>query len=251
MSVSDEDVIEGELPKSGVFRVISRHKMLTGIGVLSLVAIAAIGWTQVRPLFAPEYRDIAYQAPSAPKLTAAAGEKIYRIDPTQSQARYEVEETFAGSDPRRTTGTTHGIAGDFALNLSNPQNSRVGRIVVDLEQLHSDDSLRDARLRSAYLESYSFPLAVLSDAQMTGLPPKISEGTQYKFDMQGDLRIKKTTLRPIWAVTAKRNADKLTATATTTIKMSDYKIGPISLAGMLRTGDDVTLTLQMVALDPT
>jgi len=241
---------DGVGTRAGVTGLVARHKLLAGVTIVFVFVVATIGWTQVRPLLAPEYRNITYKAPEAPKLTVATGETLYRIDPTQSQASYEVDETFAGSKPRRTIGTTQGIAGDFALNANNPQDSRVGKIMVDLEQLHSDDSLRDARLRSAYLESYSFPFAVLSHSRLVGLPTKISEGEQYKFELQGDLRIKTTTLPATWAVTARRTSNKLTVTATTTVKMSDYKIGPISLAGMLRTGDEVTLKLRMVALDP-
>jgi polyisoprenoid-binding protein YceI len=236
--------------RGGLLGLLQRHKLLSGAALLSVLGLGVLGWTQVRPLLSPEYRNVSYQAPVAPQLTASSDETLYRIDPSQSEASYVVDETFAGSKPRRTRGTTNGIAGDFALNASNPEGSRVGEIVIDLEQLHSDDALRDARLRSAYLESYSFPLATFTEAKLIGLPNKIEVAQQYEFEMQGSLSIKKTTLPATWQVVASQQGGKLNATATTTIKMSDYQIGPISLAGMLRTGDEVTLTLQLVALNP-
>ncbi|CAB4540558.1 unannotated protein [freshwater metagenome] len=248
---ANEGLTEGTgATRSGPLGVLQRHKVLSGAALLSLFAIAVVGWTQVRPLISPEYRNVSYQAPSAPQLTPSSDEAIYRIDPSQSEASYEVDETFVGSEPGRTRGTTNGIAGDFALNTVNPEGSRVGEIVVDLEQLHSDDSLRDTRLRSAYLESYSFPLATFSGAKLIGMPKKLAESEQYEFEMQGNLSIKKTTLPATWQVVARQTGNRLLATATTTVKMSDYGIGPISLAGMLRTGNEVTLSLRIVALDP-
>lgn len=227
-----------------------RHVLLCSAAVLVLGAGGVFAWLQVRPLVAPEYRDIDYSAPSAPQLTPASGETVYRIDPTRSSASYTVDETFVGSDPRRTTGTTNGIAGDLAINAADPAASRVGDIVVDLEQLHSDDSLRDTRLRSAYLESYSFPLATLRNAELTGAPTQIEQGTTYEMELTGDLEIKTTTLPSTWAVEARVEDGRLHATASAHVTMSDYGIGPISLAGLLRTGDDVTLELQLVGLDP-
>jgi len=45
-------------------------------------------------------------------------------------------------------------------------------------------------------------------------------------------------------------ASSITATATTVVKMSAIGVGPISLAGLVTTGDDVTLTMKLVATDP-
>ena len=43
---------------------------------------------------------------------------------------------------------------------------------------------------------------------------------------------------------------KLTLTATTQVKMSSCGIGPITVAGLVSTSDDVTLTMKLTALDP-
>jgi len=252
---TDDDTIDGAAPADGSAPT-SRRSWLRRHAVLSLGAVVVLGaggaftWSQVRPLVSTQYRNIDYVVPVAPTLTATEGETIYRIDPTLSVATFEVDETFVGSETQRTTGSTHGLAGDLAINPQDPSASRVGEIVVNLEQLHSDDSLRDTRLRSAYLESYSFPLATFSNAELIGAPESLGKGTEYEFTMTGDLEIKTTTLPVSWDIVAMVDGPKLTATATTVITMSDYEIGPISLAGLLRTGDEVTLELRLVALDP-
>ncbi|NMC81001.1 MAG: YceI family protein, partial [Chloroflexi bacterium] len=46
---------------------------------------------------------------------------------------------------------------------------------------------------------------------------------------------------------ARLNGDTLSGTATSSVLMSDFGIGPISLVGMLQTEDEVKLTLNFVA----
>jgi mono/diheme cytochrome c family protein len=62
--------------------------------------------------------------------------------------------------------------------------------------------------------------------------------------------VKKTPAPVTWDVNATVEDGKLTATATTKVKMSTFGIGPISIAGLVSTGDDVTLTMKLTALDP-
>ena len=62
--------------------------------------------------------------------------------------------------------------------------------------------------------------------------------------------MKKTPAPVTWAVDASVSGGKLTATATTKVKMSTFGIGPISIAGLVSTSDDVTLTMKLTALDP-
>ena len=110
-------------PRSGILGAVQRHKFFSGVALLLIFVGVAAAWTQLRPLIAPEFRNISYEAPNAPQLVASPDETLYRIDPSQSEATYEVDETFAGSEPTRTRGTTNGIAGDFAINAKSPENS--------------------------------------------------------------------------------------------------------------------------------
>jgi polyisoprenoid-binding protein YceI len=57
-----------------------------------------------------------------------------------------------------------------------------------------------------------------------------------------------TVTKPVtWDMTARLTGNTLTGLATTTVKMSDFGVGPITLAGILQTQDDVKLTLNFVA----
>ncbi len=222
------------------------------LGVVAVVVVtgAAYVWQQYRTLTSAKYKVIDYAVPASPHLAANAGETIYRIDPTRSQLSYEVEEKLFGQDANRARGTTNGIAGDLAINPSDPQASRVGQIVVNVEQLHSDNDLRDARMRDSNLESHANPLAYLTAGALTGLPKAIVEGRTYHFQMPSQLTVKGTPAAATWEVDAKVEDGTLTATATSQVKMSTFGIGPISVAGLVSTSDDVTLTMKLNAVDP-
>jgi polyisoprenoid-binding protein YceI len=222
------------------------------VGVVVLIA-AGTGlyvWAQVRELTSSKYNVINYSVPTSPKLVAGEGETVYRIDPTHSALTYSVEEKLFGQDAHRAQGSTNGISGDIALNPSNPEASRVGQIVVNVEQLHSDNNLRDAQLRAGYLSSHDFPLAYLTVSRLTGMPATLTPGKPNDFTIESQLTIKKTPAPVTWHGTATLNDGKLTATATTQVKMSTFGIGPISIGGLVSTADDVTLTIDLTALDP-
>jgi mono/diheme cytochrome c family protein len=68
--------------------------------------------------------------------------------------------------------------------------------------------------------------------------------------MSGDVTIKETTEPADFDVTASVEDGKVTATATTRTRLSTFDAGPISIAGLVSTEDEVTLTLELTALDP-
>jgi polyisoprenoid-binding protein YceI len=224
--------------------------VIAGLALVALIGFGVHVWTEVKPIFSPKYQQVDYTVPAAPRLVAVHGETVYRIDPTHSQAAYGVDEKIAGATADHVTGTTNGIAGDIAINPNDPASSRVGQIVIDLQQLHSGNNLRDARLRAAYLGSHTYPLARFTATTLSGLPAHLNDGQPYHFQMAGDLTIKTKTAPVVWDVTGQTANGKLTAQATTVIKQSTFGIGPISIAGFLRTGNSVKVTLTLVALNP-
>jgi polyisoprenoid-binding protein YceI len=238
-------------PRS-VLAVLRRHWVLTSVAVV-VVAVAAVGsyvWSKYRVVTSAKYSVVDYKVPSAPHLVAATGETIYRIDPTHSSVGYTVEEKFFGQKAHTARGTTNGIAGDLALNAAHPSTSRVGKIVVNVEQLHSDNNLRDAKMRADNLQSHDFPFAYLTDADLSGLPTSVVEGTSYRFELPSRLTVHGTTAPVTWHVDGRLSNGAFDATATATVKMSTFHIGPISIAGLVSTGNDVSLTMKLRALDP-
>ena len=157
-------------------------------------------WSQVEPILSVSNVAVSYVVPSAPHLVAGNGETVYRIDPTQSSVTYGVDENVVGQTANHATGTTNGIAGDLAISTSDPSASRVGKIVINLEQLHSDNNLRDATIRKSYLASEANPLASFTTTSVTGLPASLAEGKTYHFTLNGNLTVKGITAPVSWQV---------------------------------------------------
>ncbi len=185
----------------------------------------------------------------APTLESGTSrEQLYRIDPAQSVVTYSVNEIFVGQEVSTAVGQTSQIAGDILLNTADYAQSRVGTVVINVEQFTSDSGLRDRRIRREFLESSTYPEAVFVPQELIGFPAEIAFGTAYTFDMVGDLTIKETTRSVTWSVTATLDEDALRGSATTVILLSEYDVGPIDVAGLVTTSDDVSLDFEFVAL---
>jgi polyisoprenoid-binding protein YceI len=186
---------------------------------------------------------------AAPTLEVETNRQVvYRINPSQSEVRYAVDEIFAGQEVSTAVGITYHIAGDIVIDRNDFSQSQVGTIVINIEQFESDSGLRDRRIRREYLESTTYPEAIFVPREILGLPSAIVEGEQYTFEMVGDLTLKEITHSVTWAVTAVLDGDTLTGSANTTILMSAYGVGPINIAGFVETSDEVQLTFEFVAV---
>lgn len=185
----------------------------------------------------------------APTLQVGTrGQVVYRIDTTQSLARYSVQETFVGQPISTAGGTTEQIAGDILIDHDDYAQSQVGTIVINVEQFTSDSDLRDRRIRREFLESSEYPEAVFVPTELIDFPTQVVEGSAYTFEIVGDLTIRETTLPTRWTVTVTLTGDVLTGAASTVIRMSDFGIGPIDIVGLVATEDEVQMEFEFVAV---
>ena len=250
-------------------------KVVIGIAVLVILGGAAL-FVLDRTLFAPTAVSsalpvaptIAAPLPAAPTVsaptpqatsatpaqpaatvavTAASGATLYHLDATQSEAHYEVSETFfQGNRLNLAVGRTKAVAGDILIDLTNPAKSQLGNIVIDISQLKSDESRRDNFIRNNGLESAKYPQATFKTTSVDGLPAQIKPGDTVTFTLTGDLTVKQTTKPVTWQVTAKLDNNSLSGTAIAQIKLSDFGVGPIQIA-MLATEDNAKLVFDFVA----
>ena len=226
-------------------------RWLGAVVVVIGAGIILYGWARYGSLLsAPKYRTVDYTVPAAPRLVAGPGETVYRIDPTRSQLTYRIAERIIGQTAGHASGSTSGIAGDIAINANDPSASRVGQIVANVEELHSDNNLRDARIRQDFLESHAHPLAVFTATSLHGLPNSIAPGVAYPFSIEGNLTVHGVTAPVTWNATGTVSGAELRVTAATTVKLSTFGISPISIAGLVSTGDATGLTFDLVAVDP-
>ncbi len=197
---------------------------------------------------APTAANTTSQQATAAPLQASGSGVVYHIDAAQSEAHYEVSETFfQGNRLNLAIGRTKGVAGDVLVDFANPANSQIGTIVVDVSQLTSDESRRDNFIRNNFLQSAKYPQVTFKPTQIEGLPASVKPGDQLTLKVTGDLTVKQTTKPVTFDVTLTANQDKLTGTATAQILLSDFGVGPIQIA-MLQTEDQAKLVFDFVAV---
>jgi len=172
----------------------------------------------------------------------------YIIDPSESEASYEVGEVFLEDNRFFTAiGVTSGVNGKIYLDLSNPLASLVSPIDVDISQFTSDSQRRDNKIRSDFLESSAYPIATFAPKQIDGLPETYNEGEMLTLQISGDLTIKEVTKSVTFEVTGMVQDGIMSGEASTIILMSDFGVGPISILGILETEDEVKINFSFAA----
>lgn len=177
------------------------------------------------------------------------GLETFQIVPEESEVSYEVGEVFLNQDNRFNVaiGITNLVTGEVFVDRENPQNSTIGSIEVDISQFTSDSARRDNAIRERFLESNQFPIATFVPNQVEGVPQDYEEGQQIEIQVSGDLTVRDATQPVTFDVTLGGSGDTLTGEATTTILMSDFGFGPISIGGILNTEDEVLIHFRFVA----
>ncbi len=204
--------------------------------------------TDMPPAAAPTNTDATVSTPATTEA-GSAGAVVYRIVPGESVLKYEVGEVFLNQDNRfnLAVGTTAQVTGEVKVDRNAPQNSTLGVITADVSQFVSDSTRRDNAIRTRFLESARYPLVTFNPRSVEGLPAAYAEGEEITFKVSGDLTIRQATRPVTFEVKARLSGDTLSGEAVTTILMSDFGFGPISIAGILNTEDEARVTLTFVA----
>lgn len=173
---------------------------------------------------------------------------LFRIQPGDSKITYEVAEVFLQNNQFNVAvGVTDQVEGTIMFDPTNPLSAVVGPLNIDISQFTSDSERRDNKIRSDFLESAKFPIATFVPTSISGLPTEYSPGEEINLQISGDLTVKEVTQPVTFEVTVRYSEGSITGTATTTILMSDFGVGPISILGILETEDEVKLTFDFVA----
>jgi polyisoprenoid-binding protein YceI len=179
---------------------------------------------------------------------AASGTRTFTIVPEQTEASYQVQEKFLNRDlPNMAVGKTNAVTGELQVSLDGKPSGKITKIAVDLRTLTSDQSRRDSRIRSQWLESDKYPFAEFTSTDVQGIPESYSEGQEVNLKLTGDMKIREVTKPVTFDVKGKLEGDTITGTATSKILMKDFGFDPPTVAGMLTVDDGVTLTINFTA----
>ena len=199
--MSDGDAGLSELePKRTPVLAARPHASCSAPCVLVAAVAGIYTWSQVKPVVeSRKYASITYEVPEG-----AEAHRRPRARPSTASTPPSPRSPTRcrRSSPARTPAPPRAPpTASPATSPSNPDDlgaSRVGPIVVNLEQLHSDNNLRDARLRLDYLESHEYPLATFKVDR--GLGPRAARSPRARpqdFTMTGDAHRQGRSRKPV------------------------------------------------------
>jgi len=223
-------------------------RILSGLLVL-VFSLAACAPAAALTADASATASVPVQSTTSSSTASLAGKVAFKIVPAESKASYEVTETLFNQNNKINVavGVTQIISGEIDADKANPANTRIGPITIDVSKFVSDSGQRDRMIQRNFLESSKYPTVTFVTKSITGLPASYTDGSDYSFQISGDLTVHNTTQPVTFQVTAKLVGDTLSGSATTQVLMSQFGIGPISLLGILQTQDQVKITFDFVA----
>lgn len=172
---------------------------------------------------------------------------IYAISQAESEVRFSIDELLRNI-PTTAVGITNQVAGEIAVDLSDPTNSQVGQITVNARTLATENNNRNRMIRNEILDTAEFEFITFVPTGLSGLPETMPGGEIVSFQVTGDLTIRDITAPVTFEVTATIGDDgKLSGYAITTVLRSVYELIIPSVPSVADVSDEVIVELEFVA----
>ncbi|MCA9882886.1 MAG: YceI family protein [Anaerolineae bacterium] len=195
------------------------------------------------------FTSVAALEPTATLTPVPVERSLYRIVPQQSQVTFTLQETRNGT-LADVVGTTGEVAGDIIVDPGNSANSQVGTIRINARTLATGEELRDRAIRAQILlsEEDLYEFVEFVPSELRNLPPTITIGQPYTFELVGNLTLIDTTSEVTFSVEAMlASEDQLIGSATSTIRYFDWGITIPSVPEIASISPDVQLTINFIA----
>jgi polyisoprenoid-binding protein YceI len=190
---------------------------------------------------------------SAPTLeSTTAAQKVFRIDPNQSEVRFTLDEKLMGN-PTTVVGKTNQIAGDILIDPSSPGKSTIGEIRINARSLATDNDMRNRMIRSQILQSSQdkFEFIGFVPKSITGLPDKVTPGQPVNLKITGDLTIRDVTKSVTFDTTVTLVSDStehLQGSASTTVNRADFNLEIPKVPSVADVTEEVKLDIDFKAV---
>lgn len=212
-----------------------RTRVVIGAAVVLVVALAAGGfalWQAFGGSAPPPVALNSVSTSAGPTASSGAGgglDGTWTIDATSgslaegtsSFAGYRVKEELAGTGANTAVGRTQKVSGSMTIDGTAITAMQV---TVDMTTLQSDDSRRDARLRTDGLETDQFPTATFTLTQPIEVGSVPKERQTIQAVAVGDLTLHGVTRSVQVSVQAQRNGDEIEAIGSVDVALTDYGI---------------------------
>jgi polyisoprenoid-binding protein YceI len=192
--------------------------------------------------------SVTESAVAASETTAqSATPIIFEISQEESQARFVIDEVLR-SQPTTVVGVTDQVAGQLAIDPSNPAAVQIGAIQVNVRTLATDNDMRNRAIKNAILQTDAYELVTFVPSEVSGLPTGVEIGASYSVQIVGDLTIKNVTRQATFDATVTVVSEsRLEGAAATTILYRDFDLFIPDSPSVDTVADEVRLELDFVA----
>ncbi len=182
---------------------------------------------------------------TAPPTTAAqTADGTWTIRPAREVfVGYRIDEKVAGVGAfHPAVGRSRAVSGTITFGGTSVSAANVE---VDMTQLVSDESRRDARLRTGGLETDTFPVATFTLTQPIDLGGAPQAGQVLNVTATGDLTLHGVTRSVQLPIQARWSGETVEVTGSTTIVLADYGISMEAFAGVVSVAPEGTLEVAL------
>ena len=215
------------------------------VGLLAAALVVGCGGAKKEETQPTAAAPAQASAPAANSGASAAADGKFTVSGAESSAQYSVKEKFANQElPNTAVGKTSAVTGELVLEKGALKPSKV---TVDLKTLKSDQAKRDNALQKRGLEIEKYPTAEFTIIGIDGATPTWAEGQEVAFKLKGTLKVHGVEKEVAWDAKGKLQGGALLLDATVKFALTDFKIEPPSVLGMLTVDDNVQLDVHLVA----
>lgn len=212
------------------------------------VVVAEESNTEVAPATEDSASEEAPATTESTAETESAGEMIvFEIQQTSSEARFSIDEVLRGS-PFTVVGTTDQVAGQIAVDPTDPTTAQLGTILINARDFATDSNNRDNAIKNEILQTNTYEYITFTPSGISGLPESVAAGESVTFQVTGDLTMLDQTHPVTFEITLTPVSDsEMTGTATATILYTDWGIQIPEVPMVTGVEDQVILELAFTA----
>lgn len=203
---------------------------------------------ELGPTVAPASTPAAAASESATGSAPEAGPVIFEIVQDDSEVRFIINEVLNGA-PKTVVGTTDQVAGEIAINVDEPVQSKIGTILVNARTLTTDNAFRNRAIKNQILNTNAHEFVTLTPTEISGLPDSVTIGESFSFQVVGDFTVRDVTKQVTFDATVTPLSEtQLEGSATTTILHADFGLTIPRARSVASVEDTVILEIDFTAV---
>lgn len=179
----------------------------------------------------------------------SAAARVFKIDPSKSEARFTLNEVLMGS-PKTVVGITSLITGTIAIDLADPTKTTISPLQIDARDFQTDSSMRNRAINRFVLQTTKDEnrYIVFTPTSIEGLPTTAKAGEALALKINGDLTISGVTKPASFTTSVNATSDnEISGLAKAQILRSDFNLEIPQVPSVADVTEEVLLELQFVA----